>query len=225
MKSPSKNGHIAETDLALYVSGDLNLVRLLAVRFHARSCDRCLASIEKYRSDLALVKEIADEMPDGVNWDRLSREMTANIHLGLAAGECVAPVSRMSRGWAKRDRRPMRVNWKLAAASGGAMALLTVAWLLNMPAGTTSELGRAMSAILHGKGSVVDTKFAGMTEDRGPVVFATQQGIEVRENNNSMGGSDDARPVAVTVSLHGSASERHVNADTGQMTITSVYVQ
>lgn len=217
-----KTQHIAETDLALYVSGDLSLLRQLAVRFHARSCDRCLASIARYRADLALVKEIANEMPEGVKWDRLSQEMTANIHVGLAAGECVAPVS---RGWAKRDRQPMRVNWKLAAASGGAMALLTVAWLLNMPAGTTSELGRAMSAILHGRGSVITPQVAGMIEDRGPVVFANQQGIEVRENNNTMGGSDDARPVAVTVSVQGSASARYVNADTGQMTITSVYVQ
>ena len=100
--------------------------------------------------------------------------------------------------------------------------LLSVAWLLNMPSGTTDELGRAMTAILRGHDSVIAP---GSEDYRGPVVVATQQGVELRQNNNSMGGSDDAKPVAVTVSLHGSASARYLTAGTDQITITSVNVQ
>jgi hypothetical protein len=58
-----------------------------------------------------------------------------------------------------------------------------------------------------------------------PVVVANQLGIELRENNNVMGASQDELPVSVSLSVQGSASARYVNADTGQMTITSVYVQ
>jgi anti-sigma factor RsiW len=210
----SSTQHIAETDLALYVSGDLSLLRRVSVRFHSRNCDRCHSLIEKYRADRSRVKEIVDQMPEGLNWDRMASEMTANIRVGLAAGECVARP--------RKDRRQLRVNWRPAAITAGGIALLSVAWLLNMPAGTTQELGRAMSAIMHGRGSVT---VPNPDYDSGPIVVATQQGIELHDRNNLMGGSQDARPVAVTVSFQGSASERHVNADTGQMTITSVYAQ
>jgi anti-sigma factor RsiW len=216
--------HIVETDLALYVSGDLSLFRRVSVGFHVRRCERCRGLIERYRADRGRVKEIVAEMPEGLNWDRLSREMGANIRVGLAAGECVAPFQgKWGRdGKRGRDRMPIRVNWRPAALTAGGIALLTVAWVLNMPPGTTTELGRAMSAVMHGRGSIANPN---PDDGNGPIVVANQQGIELRVNDHSMGGSQDERPVAVTVSLVGSASERHVNADTGQMTITSVYVQ
>jgi hypothetical protein len=63
-------------------------------------------------------------------------------------------------------------------------------------------------------------------EERGPVVEATSSGIELRENGSSLGVSQGAaRPLAVSVSVQGSASARYVDSDTGQMTITSVYAQ
>ncbi len=210
------SNHIIETELALYASGDLSPLRRLAVGMHVRSCHRCHQSVETYRANRNQVKQIAAEMPQGVDWDRLSAEMTANIRVGLAAGECVALPAR-DRREKLRIRRPLRVNWRPAAITAGLVMLITVAWLMNMPSGTTSELGRAMSAILRGHGSVADY-------DHGPVVVATPLGVELRENDAAFGGSQDARPVAVSVSV-GSASARYINADTGQMTITSVYVQ
>jgi anti-sigma factor RsiW len=227
MKSPGMkfmNQHIEETDLALYVSGDLGLFRRASVRFHAGRCERCRGLVEAYRADRGRVREIAAEMPAGVDWDRLSAEMTANIRVGLAAGECVARP---------RQRKPgmnLTVSWRPAAIAAGAVALLSVAWLLNMPSGTTDELGRAMGAILHGRGSIVNPSAgpgvrSGAEDDRRPVVVANQLGIELRENNNVMGASQDERPVSVSLSVQGSASARYVNADTGQISITSVYVQ
>jgi anti-sigma factor RsiW len=212
--------HIVETDLALYVSGDLSLFRRAAVRFHAGRCERCRHLVEAYRADRVRIKNIATEMPEGVDWDRLSAEMTANIRVGLAAGECVARP---------RQRKPavkLTVSWRPAAIAAGAVALLSVAWVLNMPAGTTDELGRALSAVLHGRGSVTNPGGSPIADDdRRPVVVANQLGIELRENNNVMGASQDERPVSVSLSVQGSASARYVNADTGQVTITSVYVQ
>lgn len=210
--------HIIETDLALYASGDLSLLRRLAVRLHVRSCERCRASVETYRANRNQVKAIAAEMPQGVNWDRLSAEMTANIRVGLAAGECVALPARNRRRASAGLRRPLRINWRPAAITAGLVVLMSVAWLLNMPSGATAELGHAMSAIMHGHGAVADY-------DRGPVVVATPLGVELRENDSAFGGSQDSAPVAVSVSVQGSASARYINADTGQMTITSVYVQ
>jgi anti-sigma factor RsiW len=212
--------HVAETDLALYVSGDLGLFQRAAVHFHIGRCERCSQLVEAYRADRARIKEVAAKMPEGVDWDRLSAEMTANIRVGLAAGECVARPRRR-----KTPAMKLAVSWRPAAIAAGAVALLSVAWLLNMPAGTTDELGRALSAVLHGRGSVTGGISPAADDDRRPVVVANQLGIELRENNNVMGASQDERPVSVSLSVQGSASARYVNADTGQVTITSVYVQ
>jgi anti-sigma factor RsiW len=219
--------HIAETDLALYVSGDLRLLRRAAVGFHAGRCERCRRRMEAYRADRDQTRKLAGEMPEGLDWQRLAAEMSANIHVGLAAGECVAR---------RPERRILRVSWRPAAIAAGMVAVMTFAWWLNMPAGTSGQLGRAMSAIWHGRANfaAVASRDASWDAKRngpasfasfGPVVVATPLGIELRENDNVIGGSEDSAPVAVSASMQGSASARYVNADTGQMTITSVYVQ
>jgi len=197
--------HVSESDLALYVSGDLSLARRAFVRLHVSGCERCRRRVDAYRSDRAAVREIAGEMPEGVNWERLSREMSANIRVGLAAGECVAP----------RTRKVAAMGWRPAALMAGLSAVLALAWWLNMPPEMTHSLGRALSAVWHG---------GVMQPERGLVVEADSNGIELRENGNSLGFSQ-GRPVAVSVSVQGSASARYVNADTGQITITSVYAQ
>jgi hypothetical protein len=203
--------HVVESDLALYASGDLHLLRRAAVRLHLGFCERCRAIAESYGEDRERIREIATELPDGVDWNRLSAEMTANIHLGLSAGECVAPKS----------RRPVVLGWRPAAAMGALAVLVVAGWWLNTPTSTTQALGRAVGAIWHGQGSA-----SGIAEERGMVVEATSAGIEVRENGGRLGVSQGtARPVSVSVSVQGSASARYVNADTGQMTITSVYAQ
>ena len=61
-------------------------------------------------------------MPSGVNWDRLAAEMTGNIRVGLAAGECVAGVARHDR-----------FGWVTGAVLAGAALLLSTAWWLNIP--------------------------------------------------------------------------------------------
>jgi hypothetical protein len=205
----SVTSHIAESDLALYVSGDLGLGRRVLVRLHVSRCERCAQRVEAYRSDRDAMREIAAEMPEGVNWDRLSSEMTANIRVGLAAGECVAP----------RRRKAVTLGWRPAAAMAGLSVVLAVAWWLNMPPDTTRSLRDAMVAIW--RGSSVEK-----VEDRALVLGADSSGVELRENGNSLGVSQGtARPVAVSVSIQGSASARYVNADTGQITIASVYAQ
>ncbi len=199
--------HVPESDLALYASGDLGLMRRMRVRLHVSGCVPCTKRVESYRADRRAIREIAAKMPAHVDWDRLAAEMTANIHVGLAAGECVAP----------RRRKHVPIGWRPAAAMAGLSVVLGLAWWLNMPPETTRSLGHALTAVVHG-GSVAP--------ERGLVVKADSTGIELTENGNSLGvvqGSN--RPVAVSVSAQGSASARYVNADTGQMTITSVYAQ
>ena len=63
-------------------------------------------------------------MPQGVDWDRLAAEMTANIHLGLeaanASGRCAPP-------------KPERIGWRAAMVMAGLSVVLVGAWWLNPP--------------------------------------------------------------------------------------------
>ena len=209
--------HPPETDLALYASGDLSLWRGVLARLHMTGCERCRGIAEAYRADRERVREIAAGLPEDLDWDRLAAEMTANIRVGLAAGECVAPA---------RRPRSRSMNWRPAAVAAGVVALLAAGWLLNMPASTTQALGRALSAVVHGGGSVAVPLDPQLRDQRGLFVSADEKGIELHENGASLGLSlGTALPVTVSVSVQGSASARYVDADTGQMTITSVYAQ
>jgi hypothetical protein len=197
------NRHPFDTDLALYAGGDLTGWDRIATAFHVRGCDRCRETVEAYKQDQQQLLDSAGELPPGVNWDRLSAEMTANIRVGLAAGECVAPASPEigSAPW----------NWKPAVAFSALALVFSAAWWLNMPPHDWAVISKAFSGPV--------------AEDRGPVVEASSAGIEFRENGSAMGvSSSNAKPVATSVSFGGSASARYVDDDTGQVTISTVYV-
>ncbi len=189
--------HVSETELALYTSGDVSLWRRAFVHLHLSGCPACSARMQEYRADQQALRSAADELPEDVDWDRLASEMTANIRVGLAAGECVAPRARKAH-----------VSWRPVAVAAGMLVLLAGAWWLNLPwRGAAPRLTSA--------------------EDRSPMVQVNDAGIELRANGGTMGvsGAGPGRPVAVSASMQGTARARYVDDDTAQVTITSVYVQ
>jgi hypothetical protein len=209
--------HPTEFALALHASGDLALWQSVRVRLHTSRCEACRNIVAAYRADKVWVEE-ADQIPEGVNWDRLSAEMTANIRVGLAAGECVAPRARTRPLWSSAGGW----QWKPVAAVAGLMVLLTGAWWLNVPAAQNESLGRALRAIAH-RGTTLGVT---SNDERGPMVEVTPAGIKLFENGGALGVDQGGlRPVAVSLDAQGSASARYVDTDTGQVTITSVYVQ
>jgi anti-sigma factor ChrR (cupin superfamily) len=209
------SGHVKETDLALYATGDLRLWQRASVHLHVRQCELCRDIVEEFRADGRALRDAAEGLPDGVDWARLSAEMTANIRVGLAAGECVAPRGRRARRFIPNSWRPVALASLVTAALA---ALLVGGWWLNMPAQETQALGRAMRSVWHGR-SV-------MQEERGPVIEASSEGIELRKDGGALGVSQDsAKLMTVSVSTQGSASAHYVDQDTGQVTITSVYAQ
>jgi hypothetical protein len=208
------NRHVKQGDLALFASGDLSLWQRAAVHLHLRNCQSCSTVLEEFRADGRALRDAADGLPEGLDWARLSAEMTANIRVGLAAGECVAPRSR-ARKLIPASWRPVALATLVTAALA---ALLVGGWWLNMPSQETQALSRAMRSIWHGR-SV-------MQEERGPVIEASQEGIELRKDGGSLGVSQDSgKLMTVSVSMQGSASAHYVDQDTGQVTITSVYAQ
>ena len=169
--------------------------------------------VSEFRVDARVLRDASAVIPEGVDWARLSAEMTANIRVGLEAGECVA---------LRKLRKSIPERWRPVALASVVAAMLTVmlagAWWLNVPAQDTQALNRAMHSIWHGR--------AAMSDERVAVIEASSEGIELRKNGGSLGVTQDAAQLmTVSVSTQGSASAHYVDQDTGQVTITSVYAQ
>ena len=202
--------HIAETDLALYVSGDLTLWRRISVGLHLNRCADCRERAASYRADREQLRSAASELPKDLDWDRLAAEMAANVRVGLAAGECVTPRTRA---------REVFTGWRPAAVIAGLAVLLVAGWWLNMPSADMQSFSHVARTIWRG-GSIA-------REDNGPVIEATSSGIELRSNGGRIGATAGGAQV-VTVSMgsdHQSVSARSMDQDTGQITVTSVYVE
>lgn len=217
------NTHTPETELALLATRDLSWHRQIPVRWHVSNCGRCRELVAAYRLDEVFLRGLTVDLPPRLPWDRLSVEMTANIRVGLAAGECVGPYV--------HERHGIRVSgWRVATAVFGVGALMSVAWWLNTPAKQTQSLGRAVKAIASRPfAGVFANPFSARAlgwDDPNFVVRVTTQGIELHENGTRLGVTQGSeRPVAVTLNVKGSARARYVDQDTGQVTITSVYAQ
>lgn len=190
--------HLAETDLALFVSGDVSLWKYAAVCLHIARCEACRARIEVYRQGRQSLKRAAAEMPAGVNWDRLAAEMTANIRVGLAAGECVAP---------RRRKAVSLIGWKPAAVAAGMVALLGVAWWLNLPSSDGDALSRAMHQLVSGGRPAIPVPEIQAMEDRGQVVQVSTDGAELKGTGVPVSVPQEAsRPVSAALVAPGSAS-------------------
>ena len=210
------SAHPFDSELALHAAGDLSGWERFRTATHVRSCVDCRARVEAFRLDRKRLADAADDLPTGLNWDRLAAEMTANIHVGLAAGECVSSQSgRLLKpsAWGVfwNDAR-----WKPVAAVAGLVIVFGMAWWLNL-SGDTAALSKVWNRMATHDAPAID---------HGPVVAASSDGIEFRENGSAMGVSGGTmQPESVSVSFGDSASARYVDDATGQVTITTVYVQ
>lgn len=200
--------HPGDIDLALYSGGDLPFWRRWRIAAHIARCPGCRSEVEAYRVAAGEARRAADLMPEDVDWERLSQEMTGNIRVGLAAGQCVAPLA---------DKR-RTARWVPALVMGGLVILISGAWVLNMPPSDMRALGHAIKSVWNAPAPVPSV-------EPGPVLEVTSSGVELRENGSSLTMAPGAQPVTVTMSMQGTARARYVDADTGQVTIASVYAQ
>ena len=116
--------HPDRSTLALLEAGDLGFWRATPLRLHVRGCERCQAEIHAFRRSRQVLADAARDLPPGLDWNRLAEEMTGNIRVGLAAGECVGdyPV---------RTRFHLHWNGTLAAAS--LVVVFAAGVWLNLP--------------------------------------------------------------------------------------------
>ena len=187
--------HPNETQLSLYSGGDVNLLERCWMGLHLMGCERCRAKVESLKSATLELRNAASELPENLNWDRLAAEMTGNIRVGLAAGECVAS-HHGQLGW---------LNWRGAAALASATALIVTAWWLNIPPSKHVAVASHDGIRLEATSSGLELK------QDGRALVLLNQNPDVSST--------------VFVSTPGSLRARYVNSKTGQMTIANVYAQ
>lgn len=193
--------HPSEVNLALYSGGETGFWTGLAIRAHVRNCALCQRKLEEFVSVREAARNASD-LPAGMDWDRMAAEMTANIHLGLSAGECVAPTPKLSENEPATDWE----TWQRpAVVFAGTVLAVFLAWFAYTQPAPREEPQQA--------------SVQGVTAE------ATDDGIELVDNGRILGLNRAADEQVVSVSLQGSVRARYVDSETGQVTIHNVYVQ
>jgi hypothetical protein len=185
--------HPSEATLALYAGGDLGAFARWKTDRHVANCARCQAEAARFS---AVSSELAalTEMPR-VPWTRLAAEMTANIRLGLAAGEIVRNLR----------AEPHRISFHpraVIATCCMATLLLAGVWL-QRPAPRLTAAGRQ-----------------GVTLEATGNGIAVRDGDQMMTLMNGRAAS-----VMYTAGAQGVMRARYVDSETGQVTINNVYVE
>lgn len=123
--------HLSEPDIALHSGGDLEGLPALAAKLHLAGCPYCRLRLERYSQSRAALAEAALEMPAGLDWDSLSAEISANIHLGLAAGDVVRRDARPPRAAGLEPASPFR--WQFGAVLASLTLVVASVWLMDAP--------------------------------------------------------------------------------------------
>lgn len=202
--------HPNERRIALYACGDAGWMERFAMSRHVARCSRCRDRAAAFRRDRELVRQEAAQLPAGLDWNRLAAEMTANIHLGLEAGECVSA--------APERKKSVQVTWRPVFAAAGVSVVLLLAMFLNFPQAQRESLARGVRGLW--AQPVVETA------DADVALSSTRNGIEIRENGSTLAiMNPGSTPPVTVVNTGGSLRARYVDSDTGQVTITNVYAQ
>jgi hypothetical protein len=210
--------HPAEVELALFAGGDLGRWERWRVARHVARCAECQHEVQVLRDAGKQLRDLSGEMPDlpnALNWNRLAQEITGNIRVGLAAGEAIALFDKPARA------KP-RLGWNAALLVLGASVIFAIAFWTSLPPKQAEHLLAALKRIRTERiGTMIRSGVAAPDE---VVVEASSAGIQVKENGRTLSlmhpRSDGA---TVSVSMHGSAGVRFVDADTGQVTTNKVY--
>lgn len=190
--------HPGEIRLTLYAGGELGWWEQFALTRHLHRCPACRRRVEMYRNDRKVISEALTGSDEFADWERLAAEMTANIHLGLAAGECVEQ--------ARAERTRPRWQRAIILAPIVLPVLVLAVVLLRMGQNPTAT----------GKMDWVE----------GTLIETTGGSIEWRQGTAGLslqippGGA-----VTYLVNARGEVRARYVDEETGQVTIHNVYAQ
>jgi hypothetical protein len=209
--------HPMPAEIALFVGGDLGRWEGWTIGRHIAGCSQCRHEVQALRDAASQLRQLTHEMadlPNDLNWNRLAEEMTGNIRVGLAAGEAIALFD-------KPLRTKSRLGWNAALVAVGATVIFGIAFWTSLPPQQAEHLFASFQRIRAARIGTLVHSAAGNSED--VVLEATSSSIQVRENGRAMSLIPHSDGATVSVSMHGSAGVRFVDADTGQVTTNKVY--
>jgi anti-sigma factor RsiW len=217
--------HPAPQQIALFAGGDLERWERWRIARHMAQCPECRHELQALRDAGSQLRELSGqigepppELSNILNWNRLVQEMTGNIGVGLAAGEAISRFDKPSR------TRP-RLGWNAAMVVAGATVIFGIAFWTSLPPQQAEHLWTSLERIRAGRiGTLVHSASAGTSAFPEQVVLeASSSSIQVRENGRALSLIPHSDGATVSVSMHGSAGVRFVDADTGQVTTNKVY--
>ncbi|MBS1855210.1 MAG: hypothetical protein JST11_07580 [Acidobacteria bacterium] len=190
-----RNHHPDSATLALHAGGDLGWFQAWRTARHVARCGACRDEIAACQGMREMLPGLSDA-PD-IPWDRLAREMRANIRLGLAAGECVRETDMAA------PRVPLLNGFRAAFVAGAALVLLVTGIVLERPT----------PSIMSANVPVVQPTGGGVERRAGDHAFALMhEGV----NTNR---------VTYSVSAQGTMGASYVDPQTNLVTMTKVYVE
>jgi hypothetical protein len=222
--------HPAPAQIALLAGGDLGRWAEWRVSRHVAHCSECRHEVQALRDAASQLRELTDEisplpqvLSNASNWNRLADEMTGNIRVGLAAGEAIARFDKPSR--TKRWLGWPRLRWNFAMVALGATAIFAIAFWTSLPPQQAEHLLSSFERIrVERIGTLLHSApGAASTAQEDVILEASSSSIQVRENGRAMSLIPHSDGATVSVSMHGSAGVRFVDADTGQVTTNKVY--
>ena len=195
MSLPANHPHLRQ--LALLAGGELPWWQRYRWSFHTRNCESCRQELESLEQTRAFVAENTATLPAYVDWDRLAGEMRANIQLGLEAGEAIRP----------RETAGMRLDWRPAFALAALTLVVLTGWYLKINRHGIYHLPAAS------------------VEAGGARVESGSEGIMLTSGGGRMTVMQPkAQAVSYSVNSTGAVSARTIDTETGQVTISHVYL-
>ncbi|MDQ6758276.1 MAG: hypothetical protein M3Z32_00250 [Acidobacteriota bacterium] len=205
--------HPDEIQLALFAGDDLDACKRWRVGRHLRRCTVCRHAVTELKAALGRVRDLAADIPDGLNWARLSDEMTGNIRVGLAAGECIAGFEKSAR-----PKSGLAAHAGLVVA-GATVVAMSALWV-QLPKQETDQLIHTLKGIRFERmGKVLR---GAPLRGSGVVLEASPGSIGIKENGGAL-TLLHPQGASISVNLQGSAGVRFVDADTDQVTTNRVY--
>jgi hypothetical protein len=198
--------HPSEAELALHAGGDLGWLKQKLTARHLRNCGTCQATVVEFSELRPAVRDLP-ELP----WNSMASEMSANIRLGLEAGECVAG-GRTAREWSfgKPSLGNREIAWpRLALASLILFAMAGVGYILQHPiqGGAPGLLSTSQNSI----------------QANGMLMEASENGLQVNEAGHTLRLlNTSGNSVSRSVGSRGELGARYLDSN-GYVTISQVY--
>jgi hypothetical protein len=209
--------HPNQVQLAQLAGGDLAFWDRWRVNRHVSTCSACANELQALRVARDQVREVTAALPENLNWSPLAEEMTANIRVGLAAGEAIARFDRPAlRG------RSRHLGWNAALVVACATVVFAAAFWINLPRPQMDHLLSALRRVRTDRiGKLVQHPAAGTTD---VMLEASSLSLDLSQNGRMLSLTHPpSDAVTVSVSMRGSVGVRYVDADTGQVTTNKVY--